>query len=87
MNVKLKSVPLALGSLLCISSVGAATEPELLAKNETESVPSIVLKPAGTPPALEVFVNKDAAPVPAGTSIIKLALHEPVIQLPEMTIG
>lgn len=87
MNVKLKSVPLALGSLLCISSVGAATEPELLAKNETESVPSIVLNPAGTPPALEVFVNKDAAPVPAGTSIIKLALHEPVIQLPEMTIG
>jgi len=87
MNVKLKSVLLVLGSLLCISSVGAATEPELLAKNETESVPSVVLKPAGTPPALEVFVNKDAAPVPAGTSIIKLALHEPVIQLPEMTIG
>jgi iron complex outermembrane receptor protein len=87
MNVKLKSVPLALGSLLCISSAGAASEPELLAKSEAESVPSVVLKPAGASPALEVFVNKDAAPVSAGTSIIKLALHEPVIQLPEMTIG
>ncbi|MEP7073963.1 MAG: TonB-dependent receptor plug domain-containing protein, partial [Nitrosospira sp.] len=90
LKIKLKPIPLALASLLCASSVWAAGESELMArdaKNEIEAMPPAVKKPVAAPPTPEAFVNKDAAPVSTGTSIIKLALHEPVIQLPEMTIG
>jgi iron complex outermembrane receptor protein len=98
LKIKLKPIPLALASLLCASSVGADVVPELMAsnaKNETKAIPPAVKKLAATMRApkakIELAsaapVNTDAAPVPTGTSLIKLALHEPVIQLPEMTVG
>ena len=91
LKIKLKPIPLALASLLCASSVWAANEPEELmardAKNEIKAIPPAVKKPVAAPPVPEAFVNMDVTPLPTGTSIIKLASHEPVVQLPEMTIG
>lgn len=90
MNARLRPVPLVLGGLLCISSVCPASEPELLPKNEkngAESTPTLGKKLVGTPPPPEVSANRDALPALAATPTMKLAAHEPVIQMPEMTIG
>jgi iron complex outermembrane receptor protein len=85
--VPLVFVPLVLGSLLFISPVLAADEAEWRAKNEIKSAPRVNKKPAGIPPMLGPPAKSDTAPILAGTPVIKLAAHEPVIQMPEMTIG
>jgi iron complex outermembrane receptor protein len=87
MDARLNLVPLALGALLSISPAWASSEAGPLAKNETESMPSVSRKPTGIPSVPELPMMSDTAPIPAGTSVIKLAAHEPVIQMPEMTIG
>lgn len=100
LKIKLKPIPLTLASLLCASSLGAAVEPELMAKdakNEAKAIPPAVKKLAAAlpepvvepviEPASVTSVNRDAVSLPTGTSIIKLALHEPVVQMPEITIG
>ena len=90
MNARLRPVPLVLGGLLCISSFCQASEPELLPKtkkNGAESTPTLGNKLVGTPPAPEVSATRDALPALGATPTIKLAAHEPVIQMPEMTIG
>lgn len=86
MDARLNLVFLAFGSLLFISPVYAAGQADLPVKNETESEPPTNKKPR-IPSVPELPVAGDIAPIPAGTSIMKLAAHEPVIQMPEMTIG
>lgn len=86
-DTRLNLVPLALGSLLLISPVRASSEAESLAKNEIESLPAVSKKPTDIPSVRELPLISDTAPILAGTSVIKLAAHEPVIQMPEMTIG
>ena len=87
--MKLKPLPFALASLLCVTSVLEASEPDRAAKDKKDkSVLPVFQKPPGVPAPPDAFMLTDSAHVPAPPAI-KLAAHveEPEVKLPEMTIG
>lgn len=87
--MKLKPIPFALASLLCVTSVLEAGEPDRAAKDKRDkSVLPVFQKPPGVPAPPDAFMLTDSAHVPARPAI-KLAPHvaEPQVKLPEMTIG
>ena len=87
--MKLKPIPFALASLLCVTFVLEAGEPDRAAKDKRDkSVLPVFQKPPGVPAPPDAFMLTDSAHVPARPAI-KLAPHveEPQVKLPEMTIG
>ena len=70
-NIKLKSMPFALASLLCVSSVGATAEHGSQAKDEVEAELAPIKKPlAGTPmtPMPARSAGAEMAQTPAGAA-------------------
>jgi iron complex outermembrane receptor protein len=89
-NIKLKSMPFALASLLCVSSVGATAEHGSQAKDEVEAELAPIKKPlAGTPmtPMPASSAGTEIAQTPPGAAEKQAPTGEPAVKLPEMTIG
>jgi iron complex outermembrane receptor protein len=84
--MKPKLVSLALVSLwICFPA--AASELGGVVKDEkTKSVLSVIDKPRTVAPVQGALLNIDAPPVAVRTAAPKLALHEPVVKMPELTI-
>ncbi|WP_025041746.1 TonB-dependent receptor [Nitrosospira briensis] len=89
-NIKLKSMPFALASLLCVSSVWATDEHGSQAKDEVEAELAPIKKPlAATPmtPMPARSAGTEIAQTPAGVAEKQAPTDEPAVKLPEMTIG
>jgi iron complex outermembrane receptor protein len=86
LKISLKTISLTVASLVYASSVLAAGEREAMAKgDETKSRPLVINRPIAVDP--RALLNINIMPVAAGPVATQLALHEPVVKMPEMTIG
>ena len=86
LKISLKPIYLTVASLLYASSVLAAGEREAMAKgDETKSRPLVINRPVAVDPG--ALLNMNVMPAAAGPAATQLALHEPVVKMPEMTIG
>ena len=86
LKISLKPIYLTVASLLYASSVLAAGEREAMAKgDETKSRPLVTNRPVAVDPG--ALLNMNVMPAAAGPAATQLALHEPVVKMPEMTIG
>ena len=86
LKISLKPFSLTVASLVYASSVLAAGEREAMAKgDETKSRPLVINRPVAVDPG--ALLNMNVMPVAAGPAATQLALHEPVVKMPEMTIG
>jgi iron complex outermembrane recepter protein len=87
LKIKLKSLPLALGSLLFVSSAYPAGEHELQTNNETEAALTPIKKPIAGIPGQERSIGLRVAQAPAEPAEKQAPTAEPAVKLPEMTIG
>ena len=86
LKTSLKPISLAVASLVYVSSVWAAGEREEMTKgDETKSRAPVINKPIAVDPA--ALLNATVMPVAPRPAATQLALHEPVVKMPEMTIG
>ncbi|SCX48162.1 TonB-dependent receptor [Nitrosospira sp. Nsp1] len=86
-NIKLKSMPFALASLLCVSSVWATNERGSQAKDEVEAELAPIKNPLPTTPVPVRSTGTKIAQTPAGATEKQVPTDEPAVKLPEMTIG
>jgi iron complex outermembrane receptor protein len=91
LGMKPKLVSLTLAALLDMTSIAsarAASEPVGVEKDEKiKASPPVINRPVAIAPLPGDLLNIKLAPIVTRGAATRLALHDPVVKLPEMTIG